>query len=1095
MRYRIKDTKVYIQANANLAGSLVLPQGYASQEASSMSQRVANWRPSNSGPNTIAAAAMPTARARSREAVRNNDLANSILEILSTDIIAGGIKPQFSSPDDDFNKLLAEKFLVWTDEADADGMLDYYGQQVLAVRSALEGGEVFGRFRPRFAQDGLSVPLQIQLLEAEFCPVELTRTGPTLNSYIQSGIEFNAFAKRVAYWMYRQHPYDFGSNPSGVGQPVQIPASEVMQVMFIKRPGLVRGMPWLIRILNKLHDLDEYDDGQLIRQKLAALFAAFVETGTGEAGIEDLFEEQTVADSTGLSFAYVEPGTVQALKPGQKLNWNEPPSPGDSYEVFVKHQERRVASGGGVIYETLSGDYTGITDRTWRSATTNYRRRCEYIQDVFIFQYCRPVVRRWLRTLELGGLVQFPRGITAATMPFNHLRPPWPYINPVQDIEATNFEIRSGLTARELEVSARGGDVQAIDDANERDAARVDAKNLVYDSDPRRMTRAGVSVNAPTRGAGAPGAADAGGGGGGGNVVPFKRAAADVSDLLEEFRALGDKLDRLGLGDKIDRLLSYSPDQPRVPAGNPDGGQFGSGGGGSGGSGSKDAGTGGKRSGPKAPSGSTPSMPKVSFKQLDPKTSTDDAKRFIAARNESSRSKFMSPLEPNDLKDHKLYLSEDGKTGYALSPDGDLQNLFSTSTVKGSGKAALVDAVHNGAQTLDCYQGYLTQLYTDYGFKAQSRIEFNPEFAPDGWQTDRDLSKKPDVVFMKFEGGDRGKIEEKAGSFGEYRNESVKLFPDYDSAKAAQGGAGLDRQSDTGGAGGDRKLPGEAGRGPVREGVEGPPGSEPGGKGLLGSPASNLLASKGRTPTVEEFHASLTPHEQELIGKASAEVEKLVPTTASTDAGGYIRPDGTYTPERAAVHEQIIKDILSPEAVARATPAPGEAPTLTVLGGRGGSGKSWLFGDQGPVDASKAVYLNSDDIKAALPGYRGVNAAQVHEESSDIAAQVENIAQRLKVNVVYDATLRNTESAQERINNFKASGYKVDGYYMFASPQTAAKRAVGRFMSRGRFVPPEVILNSTTNEKSFDKLIPQFSNWGVYDNDGAAPKFVAGSKP
>jgi capsid protein len=154
---------------------------------------------------------------------------------------------------------------------------------------------------------------------------------------------------------------------------------------------------------------------------------------------------------------------------------------------------RRAATGGGVLYEELSGNWTGVNDRTWRAAASGFRRRCERMQYDFIYQYCRPAVRRFLETVELGGLVKFPARITGASIPVEHLAPPWPYINPVQDIEATNFEIRSGLTSRAKEVSKRGLDVEQIDAENRADNARQDEMGLVYDSDARRMSRQGTA--------------------------------------------------------------------------------------------------------------------------------------------------------------------------------------------------------------------------------------------------------------------------------------------------------------------------------------------------------------------------------------------------------------------------------------------------------------------------------------------------------------------------------------------------------------------------------------------------------------------------
>lgn len=236
--------------------------------------------------------------------------------------------------------------------------------------------------------------------------------------------------------------------------------------------------------------------------------------------------------------------------------------------------------------------------------------------------------------------------------------------------------------------------------------------------------------------------------------------------------------------------------------------------------------------------------------------------------------------------------------------------------------------------------------------------------------------------------------------------------------------------------------------------------------------------------------------------KRIAEARKRLETVVSTDqpvsAGGFVRPDGSYTPERQAIHRRLIEAIFTEDAIRNATPAEGEKPTMTLLGGRGGSGKSWLTGEHGPVDAKKTIVIDADHFKTQLPGYEGWNAAQFHEESSSLVDLAAQQAAELGVNVVFDATLKSSKSANGRIEQFLSSGYHIDGFYMFASPQTATERAMNRFMrggETGRFVPPEVVMGNTENEKNFDAVIPHFRRWAVYDNDsGDGPKHVAGSE-
>jgi lambda family phage portal protein len=261
-----------------------------------------------------------------------------------------------------------------------------------------------------------------------------------------------------------------------------------------------------------------------------------------------------------------------------------------------------------------------------------------------------------------------------------------------------------------------------------------------------------------------------------------------------------------------------------------------------------------------------------------------------------------------------------------------------------------------------------------------------------------------------------------------------------------------------------------------------------------GSQASaSDLYQAGETTTDVDKAVESVPGARESIDKATTKLAGAVRTDALVADGGHRNADGSWTAERQAIHEQILNKVFTPEAIAAATPKAGEKPVLTVLGGRGGSGKSW-FTSSGLVDRNTAIYVNSDDFKVALPEYEGWNAALVHEESTYLALRAEKIASELGVNVIEDATMRSSGSTKSRIETFTSAGYTVHGYYMYVSPQEAMQRALGRFVrgakgdKMGRFIAPEYLAESKTNEATFDSVKGDMAKWAVYDNMGKKPK-------
>jgi hypothetical protein len=158
---------------------------------------------------------------------------------------------------------------------------------------------------------------------------------------------------------------------------------------------------------------------------------------------------------------------------------------------------------------------------------------------------------------------------------------------------------------------------------------------------------------------------------------------------------------------------------------------------------------------------------------------------FIAARDKSSRSNFMSPLKPEDLSGHTLITTKDMKAGVAVDSHGDLQNLYNNGGPKGIGAELIAEAIRKGANTLDCYDGFLPDYYSQMGFVETGRLHFNAEFAHD-WDVNK--QGEPDVVFMAWKGysnNDEKAAIAQANSRKDWTpHERTENYPaDYDTAK------------------------------------------------------------------------------------------------------------------------------------------------------------------------------------------------------------------------------------------------------------------------------------------------------------------------
>lgn len=445
------------------------------------------WMPASLGAVSALAYAQSDLRAKSRDLVRRNAWAAAGVEAFVANAIGTGIKPQSMVKDQAIREAIHALWWDWVEEADAAGLTDFYGLQSLSVRAMLEGGEAFIRIRLRRTEDNLSVPLQLQVLEPEHVPVTYNTVADNGNS-IRCGIEFDSLGRRVAYWMYRSHPDDALLTPiSGAGGslvPVRVPATEIIHLFRPLRPGQIRGEPWLARALVKLHELDQYDDAELVRKKTAAMFAGFIT----RLSPEDNLMGEGMNDANGVVLAGLEPGTLQILEPGEDIKFSQPADVGSSYSEFMRQQFRAVAAAMGITYEMLTGDLTQVNYSSIRAGLLEFRRRCEAIQhSVIVHQLCRPVFRAWMEQAVLAGALTLP-GYATRRRDYQSVKwipQGWQWVDPLKETEAMKSAIRSGLMSRSEAISANGYDAEDVDNEIAADNARADSLGLVFDSDPR----------------------------------------------------------------------------------------------------------------------------------------------------------------------------------------------------------------------------------------------------------------------------------------------------------------------------------------------------------------------------------------------------------------------------------------------------------------------------------------------------------------------------------------------------------------------------------------------------------------------------------
>jgi lambda family phage portal protein len=444
----------------------------AAFDAGGTGRRSENWGTNNYSPNNAVVEKYSLIVERSRDAQRKNSFAQSARMSAVSDEVGSQITPMPNTPWSDFNEAMME---LWTDhEPDmvAGGIVGGYGAIFLAVAARNTSGEVFIRRRPRFKSDKLTLPVQIQLLESDFCPMWLN-TVTSNNNLVINGIEYDSIGNRMAYWMYKSHPQE--RNLFDTTQLVRVPAADIIHhfIPELGRIGQQRGTPRGIQSLVPLRVMATYDDNESEKAASQAGFVAFVRKNTPSPeqleamnAANSLVGENPDVDIDKVPEVNLEAGTVQFLADDEDITFAPSHATGQGYKDFQYHAGLRIAAGFGVSYAQMTGDWSQTNDRVLRFAANNERRIVRQRQSLFtIPQVCQGIWNWCVDAAVVAGLVSV---IDYAKNKRKYQRCQWTpeafdYIHPVQDVQSKILLKDNGYIDRDTQIRERNGNGEQID--------------------------------------------------------------------------------------------------------------------------------------------------------------------------------------------------------------------------------------------------------------------------------------------------------------------------------------------------------------------------------------------------------------------------------------------------------------------------------------------------------------------------------------------------------------------------------------------------------------------------------------------------------
>jgi lambda family phage portal protein len=173
-------------------------------------------------------------------------------------------------------------------------------------------------------------------------------------------------------------------------------------------------------------------------------------------------------DANGQTTIPMEPGTVERLAYGEKMNFLAPNRPNSALEGFLRHMLREMAAGTGVSYESLSKDYSQSNYSSSRLALLDDRDLWRIYQQWWIRAFRAPFHREFLQVAVMARAIpQIPVGAFAADQARYEavkwrLRG-WNFVDPQKEVAAYKEAVKAGFTTI-TDVVSQYGDGRDVED-------------------------------------------------------------------------------------------------------------------------------------------------------------------------------------------------------------------------------------------------------------------------------------------------------------------------------------------------------------------------------------------------------------------------------------------------------------------------------------------------------------------------------------------------------------------------------------------------------------------------------------------------------
>lgn len=424
-------------------------------------------------------------RERSRDLARNDSYVARYLNLMISNIIGHNgirlsLKARNTTGDLDIvgNRVIEREFKNWSKLGNCtlNGRLSFLDCQKLFVEALMRDGEVL--IRHAYPTNS-KYKYQIQFLESDHLDETKNEINPKTKNKIKMGVEVDKFDRPVAYWLFKNHPYD--NTYTSPKEHIRVPADEIIHAYMPTRAEQTRGVPFTASAMPQIKMLNGYMEAEITAARVAASKMGFFTSPDGDGYVGEDFEDEYTPIMEASA------GTFEQLPSGMDFKAFDPDHPSTAFPAFTTQVLRGIASGLNISYHALTNDLSSVNYSSLRAGALEDREMYKLYQKFAVDHFVRPVFEKWLeRSITAGAIVMNPTNNIPLPMEKYDkfadsaifIGRSFQWVDPQKEMNASISGMQAGLVTYQDVQANYGRDVEELFEQHEREEKLAQQYNI-----------------------------------------------------------------------------------------------------------------------------------------------------------------------------------------------------------------------------------------------------------------------------------------------------------------------------------------------------------------------------------------------------------------------------------------------------------------------------------------------------------------------------------------------------------------------------------------------------------------------------------------